>query len=149
MFHPLNKQNGFSLMEVMIVVVIIAIIAAVAIPSYNNSVIKSKRSIGKAELLKVVSRQEQYFVNNKAYATTLTALGYSANPYNINDQGESVALGSSIYQIALSGASASAFTVQAIPKNTQTDDSQCATLQLSSTGVKSISGGTSTASECW
>ncbi len=141
--------RGFTLIEVMIVVAVVAIIAAVAIPSYSNSVLKSKRQIGKGELLEVLSRQEQYFVNNKAYATTLTALGYSANPYFINDEGSVSNSGSSIYQISLISTSATAFSIRATPQNGQTSDTQCASLQLSSSGQKSIVGGTDTSGSCW
>lgn len=146
------KKNctGFSLIEIMIVVALVAIIAAVAIPSYNASVIKSKRALGKAELMKVLSRQEQYFVDNKGYATDLTALGYDANPYFIDENSAAATAAASIYQIAFaSGASASAFTVQAIPKNSQASDGLCGTLQLSSTGTKTISGGSASAGDCW
>ncbi|MCW8195246.1 prepilin-type N-terminal cleavage/methylation domain-containing protein [Proteobacteria bacterium 005FR1] len=142
-------QKGFTLIEVMIVVAVIAIIAAIALPSYNSSVIKSKRAMGKAELLEVLARQEQHFINNKAYATNLTSLGYGANPYLIDDQGNETAA-NAIYQIALAaGASTTAFTLQAIPQNAQADDAECATLQISNTGLKTISGGTSTAASCW
>jgi type IV pilus assembly protein PilE len=149
-FASKNKkmnQQGFTLIELMIVVAIVAIIAAIAIPSYNSSVIKSKRAIGKAELLEVLARQEQHFVNNKAYATTLTALGYGANPYLIDDQGDETAA-DPIYQIALApGGSTTTFTLQAIPQNSQASDTQCGTLQISNTGLKSATGTSPTL--CW
>jgi type IV pilus assembly protein PilE len=136
--------KGFTLIELMIVVAVVAIIAAIAIPSYNSSVIKSKRAIGKAELLDVLSRQEQFFVNNKGYATDLTALGFVANPYFINDQGDALtAAAGSIYQISLAaGATTAAFTLQATPQNDQIADTQCGTLQISNTGLKSPT-------QCW
>lgn len=145
-----KNEKGFTLVEVMIVVAIIAIIAAIAVPSYNDSVIRSKRAIGKGELLEVLTRQEQHFINNKAYATTLTALGYGADPYFISEQGDEVAATGAIYEIGLAdGASATAFTIEATPQNAQADDTDCGTLQISNTGLKTISGGTSSAAACW
>lgn len=38
------QQRGFTLIEVMIAVVIVAILVAVALPAYQNSIRKSRRS---------------------------------------------------------------------------------------------------------
>lgn len=147
-----QKSSGFTLIEVMIVVAVIAIIAAVAIPSYNSSILKSKRAIGKGELMEVLSEQEQYFVNNKGYATTLASLGYSVDAndaYYIDSDGiaSSASTGSSTYKIYLTaGATTSGFTVEADPINSQAADTDCDTLKLSSTGLKSVSG---SGANCW
>jgi prepilin-type N-terminal cleavage/methylation domain-containing protein len=43
----MKNQNGFTLIEVMIVVVIVAILAAIAIPSYQDSIRKTRRADAK------------------------------------------------------------------------------------------------------
>ncbi len=68
--------RGFSLIELMIVVAIIGIIAAVAYPSYVNSVTRSFRSEGQQWLQDFAQRNEQFFLDRRAYAT---ALGNGAN----------------------------------------------------------------------
>ena len=49
-----NMSGGFTLIELMIVVTIIAIISAIAVPSYNNYVLRAKRSEGRAALMDVL-----------------------------------------------------------------------------------------------
>jgi len=144
-----NKIQGFSLIELMIALVVAGILAAIAIPSYQNSVLKGNRSVGKSELTVLLSKQEQYFVNNKSYATDLTKLGYPAAPYYVDNNGNTLASSTgAVYQIALaSGASASAFTANAVPQNNQVNDSPCATLSITHRGAESATG--SHGSACW
>lgn len=73
-----SQQSGFSLIELMVTIVIIGIIAAIALPSYQSSVRKSKRVEAKTELLQVMARQEQYFSENRSYTVTPGDLGYTA-----------------------------------------------------------------------
>ncbi len=46
----MDKNKGFTLIELMIVVAIIAILAAIAIPQYQNYIIKTQLSRGYAEI---------------------------------------------------------------------------------------------------
>lgn len=138
-------EKGFTLIEVMIVVAIIAIIAGVAYPSYQDSIRKAKRGVAKSELMKVLSRQEQFFINNKGYATNLTSLGYGANPFYVDDQGQESTAAEGVYLIQLAGgASTAAFTLQAVPQNAQASDSTCGTFTLTNTGAQGAAG-----SNCW
>jgi len=145
----MKKQSGFTLIELMIVVAIVGILAAIAYPSYQDSVRKSARSAAKTALYEVVSRQENSFLNSRAYATDLADLGYSGTTYYVDKQGNSSTAGDGVYLIQLAaGSSASAFTVAAVPQNAQTGDTICGTLSLSSTGVKGESGSGSV-KDCW
>ena len=75
-----NKTAGFTLIEVMIVVAIIAIIVAVALPSYQQQVLRNGRADGWATLHKMMQHQERFFTNNLRYTTDLDGeLGYSSD----------------------------------------------------------------------
>lgn len=68
------QLKGFTLIEVMIAVVIIGILASIAYPSYTQYIAQSARSEGLAALMRIANLQEQYYLDNKKYATDLTKL---------------------------------------------------------------------------
>jgi len=73
----MGKQKGFNLMELMAVVSIIGIIASMAIPRYQEYVIKTYRNDdGMPALLDVMRAQEDYFANEYSYTTDMTHLNY-------------------------------------------------------------------------
>lgn len=68
-----HHNKGFSLIELMIAVVIVGILAAVAMPSYNNYVIRGSRAAAQTELLELASMQEKIYLNSSAYTASVTA----------------------------------------------------------------------------
>ncbi|WP_275975282.1 type IV pilin protein [Alkalimarinus coralli] len=141
----INKQKGFTLIEIIIVIAIIGILAAIAFPSYQESVRKSRRVEAKSVILEAAARQEKFFSQQYAYATTMNStatvpgLGYNANPF-ITESG--------FYSIAITttGTPASTYTLTASAIGAQAAD-DCKTLSLTNTGVKGATGGT--VAECW
>lgn len=77
-----RSQLGFSLVELMITIAIIGILAAVAMPVYRDHYTKARRSAAQQLLMDVAQRQEQYLLDNRAYATVFGAggLGMSMPP---------------------------------------------------------------------
>jgi type IV pilus assembly protein PilE len=75
----MNKARGFTLVELMVTLVVVAILMAIAIPSYRQSVIKGNRRAAQAVMMELISRQEQYFVANRVYATK-AELDYNLPP---------------------------------------------------------------------
>jgi type IV pilus assembly protein PilE len=74
-----RKRNGFTLIELMITVAIVAILASIAYPSYQQYIIRSKRSAAQAQMMDIANRQQQFLLANRIYATkdALTASGYA------------------------------------------------------------------------
>lgn len=140
-----RKQSGFTLIELMLVVAVIAILAAVAFPSYQEHVRKTKRTEVQAELIDIASRLQQYKSTNFNYkinATTaidLTKLGFSsATPLSQNG----------LYTLNLSfNPAATSWVLSAVPSptgNQKNDGVSC----LDDTGQRYWSKVTATASAC-
>ena len=66
---PQHAHRGFTLIELMIAVAVVGILLAVALPSYSEHVRKSHRAEAQAYLMTVASRQQQFFVDTRAFAT--------------------------------------------------------------------------------
>ena len=125
-----KSQGGFTLVELMITVIVISLLAMVAIPAYNDSIRKGRRSDAKSTLANVAARQEQYFMDNKTYA---------ASP---GDLGMASASTDNHYTVTITGATATTFVAKAQPV---AEDPECQTLTLDQSGTRGVEAGTSPA----
>jgi len=74
-----SQQQGFTLIEVMIVVVIVGILLVIALPAFQDQVIKGHRAAAQSEMLDIANREHQFLLANRIYANkaTLEANGYN------------------------------------------------------------------------
>lgn len=62
-----RRQNGFTLIEVMVAVAIVGILATVAYPSYQDYILRGQIAEGTSTLADMRVRLEQSFQDNRSY----------------------------------------------------------------------------------
>lgn len=131
--------RGFSLIELMAVVAIVGIVAAIALPSYQSHMLKSRRSDAYTALAQAQGGLERCYAQNFSYASTNCSFPSTAN----SPQG--------YYTVAYAISSATTYTVTATPIGVQASDTTCAKLVVDQTGAKTATdaSGNDTSSTCW
>jgi type IV pilus assembly protein PilE len=86
----MKRQSGFTLIELMITVAIIALLSAIALPSYQQYVIRARLTDAFSALASAQSSAEQFWSNNRTYVGFNTANGFPVNTsnftYNLSNQ---------------------------------------------------------------
>lgn len=134
----MKTHKGFTLIELMITVAIVAILAAVALPTYNEHVLKTRRAVAASCLLEYAQSMERAYTTSMSYASASVATNSCSNELS----------GTYTFGFATAQPTASTFIINAQPTGGQTADSKCGTLGIDQAGTKSITG-TKSISECW
>jgi type IV pilus assembly protein PilE len=124
-----EKQSGFTLIEIMIVVVIVAILASIALPAYQDYVMRGNRAEGRAAIATVAQQLERCFTRTNSY----------------NDADCNFATGnteSGLYTVAINPHTATTYTITAAQ---QFSDDECGDLSLQHDGTR----GSNDNDACW
>lgn len=120
----MKKNNGFTLIEMMIVIAIVGILATIAVPAYNQYIERANRSQVQQFMLEVAARQEQRMLDTRSYTDDIVELGMIV-PDRVNDNYEIV--------ITLQGGPPPGFVIVATGKGAMSGTS---TQQVDSLGNK-------------
>lgn len=117
-----RKQNGLSLMDVVIAMLIIAILTVVAVPAYQTQIMQSHRSDAIQSLFAIQLAEEKYRVTNSSYGTLAQVWGGVSTTE------------SGYYTLSITNVSATTYTITASAVGNQANDtadgSSCASLSL-------------------
>lgn len=143
-----QRVQGFTLMEMLITVAVIAIISALAFPSYNQYLNRTRRADVKGVLTENAQFMERFMTENRRYDQDLAAVA-PVLPLQVAPR--LATLTAVMYNISLqAGATATTYTLQAIPANAMALD-PCGTFTINNLGQKLNTGMSAgmTTERCW
>jgi len=124
----LSKHQGFTLIEMMIVVAVIGVLAAIAYPSYQRYVIKSKRTDMMSEMQNIASEIESRKLAQGSYSAISAGVKTDfATAYPSQ--------GTQLYDVTITDPLVAKWTIIASPK-TGTQMASDGNLSLNYQGVK-------------
>ena len=124
---PYKRNAGFTLIEAMITLVILGILAAIAWPAYESQGERSRRTDAVKALSIAVTELERCQSDTGTY----TGCGFTATSPD------------GYYNISITSADATTYTIEADPTGLQVEDTDCDPMTINQDGAKTPGSG------CW
>ncbi|MBI5719841.1 MAG: prepilin-type N-terminal cleavage/methylation domain-containing protein [Burkholderiales bacterium] len=125
-----GAPRGFTVIEVLITMVVLGVLMAVAFPSFQSSIRKSRRSEAITALTNIQQAQERHRSTNASFIANITA----APPTGLGQPATRTSSG--YYDLSVSGNTATAYvaTATAVAGTSQANDGNCAVLAVQMSG---------------
>ena len=136
----MNQSRGFSLIELLMALAIAGILFAVALPAYNDYVVRSHRADAHGALLDISARQERFMAQNNTYTTEVQGAG----GLNMGTSTSSAEYYDMSVAACGTGDISTCYVVTATARGSQVGDTDCLSITYDSLGQKS-----GTTAECW
>ena len=137
-----SRMSGFTLIELLIVMLIASILMMIAVPSYQQSVIKSRRADGRIALNDVAQRLERCYTQFGAYDAAACGI---ADGDEITSKEGFYLVTATIEEGDVPGIAT--YSLSAAPQGAQADDTDCGDLELNAVGARSATGDNT--AHCW
>jgi type IV pilus assembly protein PilE len=142
---PGYRIRGLTLIEIMVVVAIIGILASIALSTYQDNVLKSRRRTAQSCLAEQAQFMERYYTTNTGNPLSYTGASLPTSAC-LTDL-------ASYYSISLTTQQAQAFTLTATALGSQTGDITCTNLTLDQSATRGsyyyLANVQTTSSGCW
>lgn len=127
----IERQQGVTLLELMVVAVVIAILGLIALPSYRQYSMRAQRTEAKTALLQLATAQERFYLQNNTYTANFAALNLTGLSEN------------SVYTLAIPLANQQTYQANAQPTagggvngRDMTSDVECARFDITAQGLR-------------
>lgn len=127
------SRRGFTTIELLIALVILAVLVAVALPSFQGQMRKSRRTEAFSALANIQQAQERHRSTNASFTTSLTAAP-TASPPGLGQPATRTPKG--YYDLAVASADATSYvaTATAVTGTSQANDAGCTVLAVRMAG---------------
>lgn len=122
-----RRDAGFTLIELMIVVVIVAVLLLVALPMYQDQVIRTYRTTAQSDLMGYAQAMEKEYALNFSYA--------GAGSRQVYPDASPIDEGTKHYDLQVFELTTTSFTLRAVPRSDSTN-AQDGTLYIDHLGQR-------------